>query len=248
MSLDTFFLRNTVRKLAKASRLLRNDKFRHGLRHGVAATIEHQHTLAPLNIRTVVDVGANIGQFSLLCRVLFPAARIYAFEPQLKAARRFAELFTADAPVTLFRSAIGVQSGQIDIHVSRRHDSSSLLPISRMMTEIFPGTDEIGTVAVSIGPLITFISAEQIIGPALLKIDVQGTELEVLKGCDHLLNRFRYIYAELSFIELYKGQSLCSDVIRFLDQQGFHILGINNLTTDKSGRAVQADFLFQSTA
>ena len=246
MNASAFSARDAFRKLAKASILVRNMQFRHGLRHGVAAAIEHRHALSRLDIHAVIDIGANIGQFSLLCRALYPSARIYAFEPQLKAAQCFTELFRRDAAVTLFRSAIGMKTGQIKMHVSRRNDSSSLLPISKAMTDVFPGTDEVGVVDVPIGPLTAFVSAEQIAGTALLKIDVQGTELEVLKGCDPLLHRFRYAYVELSFIELYTGQALCSEVIRFLDQKKFDILGVYNIREDERGRAMQADFLFRS--
>jgi FkbM family methyltransferase len=240
-------LSEALRKLGKASRLLGNAKFRHGLQYGVAAAIEHKHLLSRLNLRTVVDIGANIGQFSLLSRALFPTARIYAFEPQMKAALRFSQLFRDDALITLFYSAIGTQSGQIEMHVSRRHDCSSLLPISPVMTDVFPGTDEIGLIDVPIAPLIKFLSAEQIADPALLKIDVQGTELDVLRACEPLLSGFRYVYIELSFVELYVGQALCGEIIRFLDQKNFHVVGVKNLREDGIGRTVQADFLFRST-
>ena len=84
-----YFKSNALRKLVKASRLLGSTKFRLGLQHGVAAAIEHRRAMGQLNVRTVVDIGANIGQFSLLCRVLYPAAQIYAFEPQDEPAQRF---------------------------------------------------------------------------------------------------------------------------------------------------------------
>jgi hypothetical protein len=70
-----------LRKTIKAARLLRTEIFRYGLRHGVAASIEHEGALSGLGVRTVVDIGANLGQFSLLAPVLYHGARIYAFEP-----------------------------------------------------------------------------------------------------------------------------------------------------------------------
>ena len=80
-------------------------------------------------------------------------------------------------------------------------------------------------IAVSIGPLAAFLSDEEIADPALLKIDVQGAEIEVLAGCEGLLGRFRYVYVELSLVELYEGQPPCHEVMRYLAQKNFRLCG-----------------------
>ena len=51
--------------------------------------------------------------------------------------------------------------------------------------------------------------------PVFVKIDVQGYELEVLKGCDDLIEHFRYLFIECSYIELYEGQALAFEVLEF---------------------------------
>jgi FkbM family methyltransferase len=237
-------LYETFRKSIKVLRLLREGKFRYALRRGVAAGIEHTGALTPLNIRTLVDVGANVGQFSLLAWSLFPQARIYAFEPQLQPAERFSRIFPQDARVTLHRSAVGSRSGLAEMHVSSRNDSSSLLPISQAMPDVFPGTQEVAVTDVSIAPLSAFLTPADIIGPALLKIDVQGGELDVLVGSESLLDRFQYVYVELSFIELYTGQALCHEVVTHLRDRSFQLKSVHNLHEDTNGRAIQADFLF----
>ena len=224
--------------------LLGRRKFRHGLYHGVAATIEHQGALGSLEVRTVVDIGANVGQFSLLASELFPAATIYAFEPLHGPAETYLKLFPPGSEARLFRAAIGSKSGEAEMHVSRRHDSSSLLPISADMARIFPGTEEVGRERVVVEPLASFLSVAEIAAPALVKIDVQGAELDVLKGFGALLREFRYVYVELSFVPLYTGQPLADEIIAFLRADGFHLRGVHNLSVDGEGRAIQADFLF----
>jgi len=52
------------------------------------------------------------------------------------------------------------------------------------------------------------------------------------------------IYVECSFVELYQGQALADEVISFLREENFSLSGIYNLNYDKSGRAIQGDFLF----
>jgi hypothetical protein len=58
-----------------------------------------------------------------------------------------------------------------------------------------------------------------------------------------LLDRFAAIYVECSFVPLYAGQPLADEVLAYLRDQGFRLSGVYNLTQERSGRAVQADFL-----
>lgn len=215
------------------------------LRLGVAASVEHITILRNLDCRTVVDIGANRGQFALAARYSFPNSNIISFEPLPNPAALFRKVFADDDLTTLHRAAIGPKAKQTIMHVSGRDDSSSLLPISSLQEEIFPGTSEVDTTDVSVAPLDVFLSEDEVVGPAMLKLDVQGFELDALKGCESLLTRFDWIYCECSFVELYSGQKLAADVIDWLAKQGFLIKGMYNPSYDKNGQSVQADFLFR---
>jgi len=89
------------------------------------------------------------------------------------------------------------------------------------------------------------LTKQDIKPPALLKLDVQGYELQALQGCLSLLASFKYIYCECSFIELYEGQVLADQVVQFLSNHKFRFIGAYNMCYDKNGIAVQADFLFE---
>ncbi len=117
---------------------------------GVAAGVEHIGPLQQHAFQTVVDIGANRGQFSLLARELFPEARIVAFEPLPGPAATFQRVFSHDSRVRLHNLAIGPVSTRTMIHVSARDDSSSLLPIAEAQSRIFPGTQETGTADVKV--------------------------------------------------------------------------------------------------
>ena len=233
-----------MQKLTKLIRIIMQGFLPALLRNKVAAGVEHSAVLAPLNCKHVVDIGANRGQFALIARKCFPDAKIDSFEPLLEPADRFQELFNNDHSTHLHRLAIGLNEGEAAIHVSSRDDSSSLLPITDTQSTLFPGTAECETRMIHVAPLKDIISEQYIQEPALLKIDVQGYEMEVLRGCEELLDRFRYIYVECSFIELYEGQAFADEVIAFLRERNFVLDGIYNLCYDKKGRAVQADFFF----
>jgi FkbM family methyltransferase len=230
-----------ARLAIKLLRLLTIAAGRRGLRHGVAATVEHWRALGRLDIATVVDIGANKGQFALFATAAFPAATIYSFEPLEEAAARFRKVFGEE--VALFETAIGPRETETAIYVSQRADSSSLLPITKQ-SQVFPGTELKEKRIIHVAPLTKYLRPENIRVPALLKIDVQGYELEVLSACELLLPQFQFVYVELSYVELYEGQALASQVIRHLAECQFQLLGVYNQSTDWYGKPVQADFLF----
>jgi FkbM family methyltransferase len=243
--LDLNLLTIRLRKLAAiATRPLYRRAF---LRHGVAPAIEHEAVLRQLDFDFVADVGANRGQFSLVCRRLRPAAQVVAFEPLPGPAGIYRALFGSDPLVRLHECALAPARGEMVMHISGRDDSSSLLPISDLQGRNFPGTEEVGTRRVMTGPLSDFVAIDQMPRQSLLKIDVQGFELEVLKSAASLLPRFGWIYAECSFVSLYEGQALADEVIAWLKAQRFELRGRFNPTHGRDGALLQADLLFTRT-
>ena len=241
-------LRTTYNRVRKLFALLRVAEWRRALRFGVAAAVEHGPVLARLDCRTVVDIGANRGQFALLSRAVIPGVEVIAFEPLQKPADTFERLFAGMSDIRLTRCAIGPENTKAQMHLSARDDSSSLLGITENQVSIFPGSDEVGKVSVIVRKLSDVLSGSDIIPPALLKIDVQGFEAQVLDGCGDLLSRFDYVYVECSFVELYAGQALIGSIVDRLGKLGFRIDLVNNLQHDRSRRPVQADFLFSRTS
>lgn len=238
---------NFVNKIKKLFNILASlyPLWYRALRYGVAPSTEHNFFRNGHAFNTIVDIGANRGQFALLMRYCIPEANIISFEPLPTAAKVYKTIFSKDNAVVLNQVAIGPEMNETDMHVSAKDDSSSLLPISSIQGEIFPGTEEVGTVRITVAPLEAFISDSDIKGSALLKLDVQGFEMEALQGCESLLHRFSWIYCECSFVELYSGQRLASDVIKWINDKGFRICGVYNASYDHNGNAIQADFLFQ---
>lgn len=235
----------TLARLGKLSQVIRYPLLSKALfRYGVLAGVEHRALLGQ-EFRTVVDVGANRGQFALAARQFCPVARVYSFEPLPGPADTYRSLFLGDGHAVLREAAIAPDSGIRSMHVSARDDSSSLLPIQGRQLDIFPETREVSSISVQVAPLDTFLRSTEIIGPALLKIDVQGFEYEVLCGSESLLSAFDAVYCECSFVELYSGQKLVPEVIEWLASRGFVLSGVFNTHYDEAGLAIQADFLFQ---
>lgn len=242
---------SAAQKLCKALRVLvsLNRRWFHAPRLGVAPSLEHRRVLGLIAPQLVVDVGANRGQFALAARHAYPTARIVSFEPLPAAAALYRAVFAGDQRVKLVESAMGPRLGEAIMHVSARDDSSSLLPISAKQDDLFPGTAEAAVRTVRVTRLAEHLTAEDTTaGPALLKLDVQGFELDALRGCEDLLAHFAWVYVECSFMELYVGQAFADAVIAWLRERTFTLRGVYNMTYGPDGAAVQADFLFERRA
>ena len=231
-------------RIKKLSQIISDPFLVSALMKGAAAGTEHSMILEGFNFDFIVDVGANRGQFALISRKVFPRAKIHSFEPLEEPAQIFKKIFSDDPNVTLYPCAIGREKTTSTIHVTKDDDSSSMLPITKTQSSMFPGAIEKETRQVTVLPLSEALGSTFIPPASLLKIDVQGFELEVLKGCEDILSKFSHLYIECSFIELYEGQALVHQIIAWLEQRSFILIGVHNLYYQKNGLAVQGDFLF----
>jgi FkbM family methyltransferase len=238
-------MRELLRKVRKGLSLSRHpDLRRQVFRHRVAAAVEHRY-LREYPARTFLDVGANRGQFALIATHYNPGARIHAFEPLASARGILEELAGEHVEWRVYPVALSDRASEATMYVSRREAASSLLPITSRMVEFAAGTEAKGQVSVEVARLDEVLGPTDITRPSIMKIDVQGAELAVLRGAAGLLPHLDLIVVEASFTELYAGQAFASEVIEFLQHSDpvFDLVGVYNPQYD-DGRCVQADFLF----
>lgn len=235
------------KQVIKALRCLSHPIARRALARGIAAGVEHLPILRSLSFSgPIFDIGANRGQFSLVARICFPDKRIFAFEPYASAADSYRCVFGADRNVELFCTAVSSVDSERILHVSQRDDSSSLLPIGDLQNDTYPGTSLKKQVRVRSCPISASVNFADVGNELLLKIDVQGSELDVLKSTEANLTQFKYIYVECSMAEFYVGQPLACEVMEFLSLKGFRLEGAYNPSVSSDGvRLLQADFLFK---
>ena len=214
------------------------------IKYRVIAAVEHK-SIFLIKYRTIIDIGSNIGQFSLAAKYYIPNVKIFAFEPLLSASQKYNNLFSKEKKIQLFNLAIGSKVQKKNFYISNKEDSSSLLPIGSNQINNYPDTFLKSKKITKVAPLSKVLKIEEIDNPALLKIDVQGYELEVLKGCKKIINKFDYIYCECSFIELYCGQPLVGQIINCLGKNNFKLINIKNISYDSKGNSIQADFFFK---
>lgn len=236
--------RSGPRRAAKLVRAARRPLYWPGLARGVVAAVEHESVGFAHNFATVIDVGANRGQFALVAKRRFPEAQLWCFEPLSGARHVLQRLLREPREGRVLACALSDTAGEAELHIARSDDSSSLLPIGERQTAAFPGTDEVGTIRVRTARLADVLAAEDLRRPTLLKIDVQGAELSVLTGAAEILGSVDEIFVECSFVEFYHGQPLADEIIEHLQAEGFRLSGVFSPSYAATGACLQADLLF----
>jgi FkbM family methyltransferase len=190
----------------------------------------------------IYDVGANVGTSTLLIKALFPDAAVHAFEPLSKHCRAFRTNVGNLAGVTLHEVALGSVNSRLEMQIANLSDASSLLSVQEATAtenELPSGECE----QVRISPLDEYVGQNSLPLPDLLKMDVQGYELEVLRGASKCLDSARALIIEVSFVSLYKHQCMFHEIVAFCAARGFFVKAFAHGTA--LGQYVpQADVLF----
>jgi FkbM family methyltransferase len=185
-----------------------------------------------------VDVGAFKGTWTVECMAVCPKARYLLIDPLPGNRSDLLALATRHSNVATWFGAAGSEDGEIQLH--SHADQSSVLPA---VEASWQGTE---TVTVPVRTLDSFLDSGEIAPPQLIKADVQGYELEVLRGASRVLASADAVLLEVSFRELYEGQPLAHDVISYLGTRGFRIADICSYAQSADGALQQSDVLFLS--
>lgn len=213
--------RAAVRALTRA-RLLVNragfDVTRENFRHRFVFALR-QHA-----IRSVLDIGANTGQFARALRRAKYQGDIVSVEPLQAAFDALLENSRSDPRWTAERAAVSAEPGTLTMNVSANSVSSSALPMLDRHTAAAPGSRYIASedvVATTVDELVTRHALEP--ESTLLKIDVQGFERAVLDGAADTLPRFGAVRTEMSLVPLYDGQPLLPEIVERLAGRGLDL-------------------------
>jgi FkbM family methyltransferase len=230
----------SLRRLTKLARLALTPRYLKAALHGVFAAIEHEHALAALpEVRTVIDVGAHRGQFSLVARKRFPNAVLFAFEPQARARDKY----RSAVGIAALPFAIGRTNGTTILNVPAYSGAASLLPLTQAQFSLFPETGSLSSEEVQVRRLSEVVRLENIARPSLLKLDVQGYELEILRDIGPKLAHIDYLIVEAGCVACYEGQPLIDEVREFLRANGFSIMFEHSPLVGADGTITQRDLV-----
>lgn len=196
--------------------------------------------------KTVVDVGANVGQFAIAAAKLFPGVQVHSFEPNPPCAAQLQCNVTKLAAVQVHQLALGRVAGTVDFHVNTHSHSSSILPLANSHLDAFPDARESGVIQVQVSTLDQVFAGQILPSPVLLKLDVQGYELPVLQGGKVFLQSVDYVLLEASFKPLYQNEPLFMEIVAQMRELGFEFLRpVGFLRSPQTGEFLQMDALFQ---
>ncbi|MDT4920199.1 MAG: hypothetical protein QOI15_1101 [Pseudonocardiales bacterium] len=212
------------------------DTFKHRFMYQVA-----QH-----GIDTVLDIGANAGQFGTLLRQSRFTGLIHSVEPLRSAYDQLAAVAAADPHWNVQRAAVSAEPGTLTMNVSSNSVSSSVLPMLERHASAAPSAqyvtqEEVPATTVDEIVAATGLEPER----TLLKVDVQGYEREVLDGASKTLPTFRAVRTEMSLVPLYDGQALMPEIVDLLGRHGFELWFIEpGFTEPGTRRLLQLDGIF----
>jgi FkbM family methyltransferase len=172
--------------------------------------------------RVIHDIGANVGTWSCLAKSIFPEAAVEAFEPLEIHREAFRKWTSPWSDVRLHQVALGPREGSVDIEVTEFSDASSVLSLTDAGRKTF-NTAAKERRSVRMETLDGLVARGAVRPPDLIKLDVQGYELEVLNGAPKALEGASALICEVSFRRYYEGQALFPDVLAFLDSRGFEL-------------------------
>lgn len=194
----------------------------------------------------VVDVGANVGQFAERTRDLGFDGTIISFEPGSAAFAVLDRKARQDRHWSVHNVALGAEPGDGTLQITGNSVSSSLLDIAELHIAGDPASRTVATEQVVVSTLDEQLADLE--GARLyLKLDVQGFELPVLRGATQTLERAAFLQTEISFAELYAGQSDWLELCQFLRDRGFWVRYLEPGYEDsRRGAMLQADLLFST--
>lgn len=196
-----------------------------------------RHGLRPA---TVLDAGANAGQFARAMAETFPEVHVHSFEALPDVAARFRRHLNGHPRVRLTESAVGSHDGTLRFYRHAYDLASSALPATPERAE--EAAEE--ALDVPVARLDTLLADELLPRPVLLKLDLQGFEREALRGAPETLARTDHVLLEVAFRSSYVGEASFDELHALLGAAGFAFRApVDVLRED--GVITQMDALFE---
>ena len=186
---------------------------------------------------SVIDVGAYHGEWTRMFKSIFPSSKVLMIEGQNDKSQILQEVCSFFKSDVVFEIALlGAKDGEKVRFVEMETGSSVFEEFSSYKRNYLE--KELVTIDSLLARHQDFRNLD------FLKLDVQGYELEVLKGACELLKRTEFVLMEASLIPSNKSCPLISDVINFMTEKDFRLLDFCSQIRRRDGALWQTDLLF----
>lgn len=193
------------------------------------------------NPNLIFDVGAYQGDFTKFCFRLWPNTEVACFEVLPHKLSELRQLVDWNPAIKVFPMLLGATSrDQVPFYqLGKNAETASSVLNTYNPLDVSPQYYPMHTV----DEIVTDNLNGRV--PDLLKIDVQGYELEVLKGAENNLDKIQVILAEVNLLDLYKDAPLLAELITWLDARNWVTYDICGFWRRPLDQALwQADFIF----
>lgn len=199
-----------------------------------------------LDIHTILDIGANEGQFAGFMNKKIPQADIYSFEPIEKCYNKLKDTFASNDKIKPFNFGIGDANAEVDFYLNDFTPSSSMLKTTSNSETNFPFTKKQSASKVQIKKLDDVVESLNIELNVLVKIDVQGVEDKVIEGGKRFLKEnVSIVFIETSIKKLYENEPSFDQIYKSLINLGFEYMGnLDQLYSPINGEILQVDAIF----
>jgi len=233
--------------LNKAGYIVLSKESKFNLRN---AFLDQKELMGILNISkpTIFDVGAYNGHTASNYKTFFPQSKVYCFEPSSLAFNDLQANTKEMKDVEIFNFALGSKSGVSDFFVNSFGPTNSLLkpdPLSNETWGLDLGSNTVKN-SVKVETLDNFVKEKEIPKIDILKMDTQGTELEILKGASEMIQNglIKVVYMEIITLPTYENQPGLKNTMNVLEDLGFILYNIYNLSSKGNGHLRQLDAIF----
>lgn len=190
----------------------------------------------------ILDVGANATTWSKLAKSVFPVSKVFMIEPQLEMESRLQEFCGVHTGSSYILAGAGAQQGSLTLTVWDDLAGSSLLPNAD--PELMKSGKQREIPIVTIDQLI---EQGKMGIPQIIKLDIQGFELEALKGATRTFGKTEAYIMESSLIPFadVPGMPVIADVITFMKDRGYEVYDFGGfLRRPLDGALAQCDICF----
>jgi FkbM family methyltransferase len=176
----------------------------------------------------MLDIGAHHGWFFHCWLDWCPNAQVHAFEPYPESFQAIQHVYGKDPRVTLCQVGVGAAAGDQAFNVlnDSKVSNSFLAPDRKVWNSVRYNTGAVTTISAPVTTVDLYVRQQHMKQIYLMKIDVQGYEMNVLRGAEQTLPIVDHIFVEAGIQRLYEGAPRFSDVFEFLTARGFHLMSL----------------------
>lgn len=199
---------------------------------------------AAFTFRTLIDIGANVGDYGAFIARYLELERCYFFEPS-SAADAIAGHAAGLVHHQVLNTALSDVDGPLTFIETTPHAASSFLGLSAQGRGEYPQIAEARRYKVEARRLDAAAEGLDLRDDIFIKMDVQGAEDRVIRGGPRTFGRARAVLVEMSFTAIYEGQPLFEEVHALLAACGLRLAGVKNqILSEQTGRPLFSHCLY----